>query len=141
LVERRWLYNRLLTARRDAWQERQDSLRLYDQKATLPALKAEWPALAQVNAQVLHNVAVRTDQAFQAFFRRCNFGEAPGYPRFRGMGRYASVIYPQPPSGCKLAAEAERIRLHGVGEVRITLHRPVAGAPKTATVSRSSTGK
>ncbi len=110
LEECRWLYNELLAARRGAWQERQESLRLYDQQAILPGLKAGRPALAQVNAQVLQNVAVRIDLAFHAFFRRVKAGETPGYPRFRGKGRYASITYPQAPSGCKLDAEAKRLR-------------------------------
>ncbi|HEU5439110.1 MAG TPA: helix-turn-helix domain-containing protein, partial [Ktedonobacterales bacterium] len=61
LEECRWLYNHLLAARRDAWEQRQESLRLYDQQATLPALKAERPTLAGVQSQVLQNVAVRID--------------------------------------------------------------------------------
>src|SRR6516162_1417825 len=101
LEECRWLYNHLLAERRDAWEQRQESVRLYDQQATLPALKAERLQLAEVNAQVLQNVAVRIDLAFQAFFRRVRTGEIPGYPRFRGTGRYDSITYPQAPSGCK----------------------------------------
>ncbi len=34
-----------------------------------------------------------------------------------------------------------RLRLYGVGLVKIILHRPLEGTPKTATISRSSTGK
>jgi putative transposase len=145
LEECRWLYNELLAARRDAWEQRQESLRLYDQQPTLPLLKAARPALANVQSQVLQNVAVRIDLAFQAFFRRVKAGEKPGYPRFRGTGRYASITYPQVPVGCKLDAEAHgearRVRLYGVGLVKIILHRPLEGTPKTATISRSSTGK
>jgi putative transposase len=89
----------------------------------------------------LQNVAVRIDLAFQAFFRRVRTGELPGYPRFRGTGRYASITYPQVPVGCKLNAETKRLRLHGVGEVKILLHRSMQGTPKTATITRSSTGK
>jgi putative transposase len=85
--ECRWRYNHLLAARRDAWEQRQESLRLYDQQATLPALKAARPALADVQSQVLQNVAVRLDLACQAFFRRVRAGETPGYSRFRGTGR------------------------------------------------------
>ena len=66
LEECRWLYNELLAARRDAWEQRQESLRLYDQQATLPMLKAARPTLASVHSQVLQNVAVRIDMAFQA---------------------------------------------------------------------------
>jgi putative transposase len=144
LEECRWLYNELLAARRDAWEQRQESLRLYDQQATLPLLKVARPALAAVQSQVLQNVAVRIDLAFQAFFRRVRPGEGgkkPGFPRFRGQGRYDSITFPQVPVGCKLDAEARRLRLHGVGQVKIILHRPLEGTPKTATISRSSTGK
>jgi putative transposase len=139
--ECRWLYNHLLAVRRDAWEQQQESVRLYDQQATLPALKTERPTLAAVQSQVLQNVAVRIDLAFQAFFRRVRTGETPGYPRFRGKGRYASLTYPQVPVGCKLDAETKRLRLHGVGEVKILLHRPIEGTAKTATICRSSTGK
>src|SRR5690348_12838980 len=83
LEECRWLYNHLLAERREAWEQRGESVRLYDQHATLPALKAERPTLATVQSQVLQNVAVRLDLAFQAFFRRRKAGEQePGYPRF-----------------------------------------------------------
>src|SRR5258708_23267555 len=78
----RWIYNRLLEERKTAWEQRQESVRLYDQHALLPALKAERPALAGVQSQVLHNVAVRMDLAVQAFFRRLKAGERlPPFPR------------------------------------------------------------
>jgi putative transposase len=141
LEECRWLYNHLLAERRDAWEERQASLRLYDQQATLPALKAERLTLASVHSQVLQNVAVRIDLAFAAFFRRVKTGETPGYPRFRGQGRYDSLAFPQVPVGCKLDAETKRLRIANVGLVKIILHRPLEGTAKTATISRSSTGK
>ena len=94
LEECRWLYNHLLAERRDAWEQRHESVRLYDQHATLPALKAERPQLAGVQSQVLQNVAVRIALAFQAFFRRCAAGETPGSPRFRGKGRYDRLTFP-----------------------------------------------
>ena|SRR5690348_5090480 len=115
--ECRWLYNHLLAERRDAWEQRQESVRLYDQHATLPALKAERPSLASVQSQVLQNVAVRIDLAFKAFFRRCAAGETPGYPRFRGKGRYDSITFPQVPVGCRLDVEVKRLRIMNVGQV------------------------
>ena len=104
-------------------------------------LKAERPQLAGVQSQVLQNVVVRIDLAFQAFFRRCAAGEALGYPRFRGKGRYDSLTFPQVPVGCKLDAEVKRLRVMNVGLVKVVLHRPLKGTPKTATIRRSSTGK
>ncbi len=132
----------MLAERRDSWEQRHELARLYDQHATLPALKAERHTLAEVQSQVLQNVAVRIDLAFQAFFRRARAGEQePGYPRFRGWGRYDRLTFPQVPVGCKLDGEAERLRVMNVGQVKIVIHRPLEGTPKTATLRRSSTGK
>lgn len=139
LNECRWLYNHLLEQRKTAWQERQQSLSRYDQSATLPALKVERPSLATINAQVLQNVTGRIDLAFKAFFLRVKAGEKPGFPRFRGWERYESFCYPQAPSGCKL--NGDRLTLSGIGTVRVVLHRPLEGIPKTCCVRRSPTGK
>jgi putative transposase len=84
---------------------------------------------------------LRIDRAFQAFFRRVKAGETPGYPRFRGKGRYSSLTFPQVPGGCKLDVDEKRLRIANVGLVKLLLHRPLEGMPKTATICRSSTGK
>jgi putative transposase len=142
----RWLYNHLLAERRDSWEQRQESVRLYDQHAELPALKAERPSLADVQSQVLQHVAVRFDLAFKAFFRRCKAGEAPGYPRFRGKGRYDSITFPQMPVGCKSDAGTQRLQVMNVGRIKLVYHRPLEGTPmegtpKTATIHQSSGSK
>ncbi len=59
------------------------------------SLRAERPTLGSVHSQVMQNVAVRLDLAMKAFFRRVKAGETPGFPRFRGAGRYDSFCYPQ----------------------------------------------
>src|SRR5262249_26584687 len=43
--------------------------------------------------------------------------------------------------GCKVDTEAKRLRVMNVGLVKVVLHRPLEGTPKTATIQRSSTGK
>ncbi|HEV8194525.1 MAG TPA: transposase [Ktedonobacterales bacterium] len=141
LEDCRWLYNELLAARRAAWEQRQESVRLYDQQASLPPFKAVCPALAGVYSQVLQHVVVRIDLAFQACFRRLRTGEKLGYPRFRGKGRYDSITFPQMPVGCRLDTANRRLRIAHVGQVKIILHRPLEGTPKTATISRNITGK
>lgn len=139
LDECRWLYNHLLEQRKAAYDERQESLSLYDQHATLPGLKTARPTLQTVHSQVLQNIAVRLDLAFKAFFRRMKAGEQPGYPRFRGAGRYDSFCYPQ--SGFGLNREQQTVTLSKIGSVRAVLHRPVFGKIKTCCVRRSRTGK
>jgi putative transposase len=80
-------------------------------------------------------------KAMDAYFRRLKAGEAPGYPRFRGTGRYDSLTYPQWENGVRLSASGRRLLLSKGGEVKIILHRPLEGTPKTATIRRTATGK
>ncbi|HEY7094330.1 MAG TPA: transposase, partial [Ktedonobacterales bacterium] len=142
LEEVRWLWNTLLAQRKQAWEERQETVDYYDQKAELPALKADVrPGLQQVHSQVVQDVALRVKKAMDAFFRRLKAGEDPGYPRFRGQGRYDSLTYPQWENGVTLSASGKRLLLSKVGEVKITVHRPLEGTPKTATIRRTATGK
>jgi putative transposase len=140
LEECRWVYNETLAERKRAYEERGESHRLYDTQAMLPGWKLTRPALRQVHSQVLQNVQVRVDLAFQAFFRRVRDGaDEPGFPRFKGKGRYDSITYPQYGNGVRL--DGTRLILSKVGAVEVVLHRPVEGTPKTVTLSRSRTGK
>lgn len=138
LEECRWVYNQTLEARRDALSQGAP-LGLYDTQALLPGWKTERPTLKSVHSQVLQNVQVRVDLAFQAFFRRVKAGEDPGYPRFKQFGRYDSITYPQFGNGVRL--EGERLIISKIGAVKLVFHRRVEGTPKTVTLSRSATGK
>lgn len=116
--------------------------RLPQQQAELPGLKTTVrPGLQQVRSQVVQDVARRLQRAFDAFFRRSKAGEKPGYPRFRGAGRYDSLTFPQVPVGCALDAAEQRLVVSKVGRIKVLLHRPLVGVPKTAVIRRTATGK
>src|SRR5262249_34026877 len=89
------VYNAAIGERREAWRMRGVSVTYYQQKAELPGIKEAMPEYAEVNAQVLQDVILRLDRAFQAFFQRMREGQTPGYPRFHGRDRYNSFTYPQ----------------------------------------------
>ena len=133
----RWVYNDTLALRKNAWEQEQRSISLYETNKILTEWKKERPDLNQVYSQVLQNVQMRVDLAFKAFFRRVKAGENPGYPGFKGKGRYDSFTYPQ--SGFKL--EGDHLHLSKIGDVKIVLHRHIEGTIKTLTIRRSSTGK
>ncbi len=137
LEECRFVSNRTLAVRREAWEQRHESLGLYDTQSLLPQWKTERPSLKIVHSQVLQHVQVRVDLAFKAFFRRVKAGENPGYPRFKGFGRYDSITYPQYGNGARL--DGNRLILSKIGTVRVNLHRPVEGRIKTVTLRRSAT--
>src|SRR5258708_22540677 len=96
LEECRWLYNETLAYRTRAWEQEQRAVSWYESKARIPLLKQARCTLKNVHSQVLQNVTERVELAMQAFFRRCKAGDTPGYPRFKGKGRYQSFTFPRP---------------------------------------------
>jgi putative transposase len=98
----RTLYNTAVEERKTAWERCHVSVTYYQQKAELPDLKADFPEYREVHSQVLQDVLLRLDRAFQTFFRRLKASESPGYPRFRGRNRYTSFTYPQYGNGAVL---------------------------------------
>src|SRR5690348_1033338 len=91
----RHIYNAAVGERCEAWQECGVSISYYQQKAELPGIKEAMPEYGEVHSQVLQDVVLRVEWAFQTFFRRIASGETPGYPRFHGPNRYNSFTYPQ----------------------------------------------
>jgi putative transposase len=132
----RWVYNETLATRKQAWEQEQQSLSLYATNKLLTSWKKDKPELAQVYSQVLQNVQERVDLAFQGFFRRVKAKENPGYPRFRGYGRYDSFTFKQ--SG--FTRSENGLRLSKIGEIQIVQHRPMEGKVKTLTIRRDAVG-
>src|SRR5437588_2757359 len=146
LEECRWLYNNTLAYRKEAWEERQERVSYYDSKARIPILKAERPSLKNVHSQVLQNVTERVELAFQGFFRRIReHAEEPGYPRFKGKGRYDSFTFTQSGfsivSASQAASHDDRVSLSKIGAIKMVYHRKIKGTVKTCTIRRSSTDK
>lgn len=136
----RWLYNKILGTRKDAWEQRKETLGLYDTQNMIPGWKQTEPKFKLVHSQVLQNVNVRVDLAFRAFFRRVKSGEKEvGYPRFKGKGRYDSMCYPQYGNGARL--DGNLLSLSKIGQIKVELHRELCGTPKTVCIRRSNTGK
>ncbi len=133
----RQVYNDTLALRKDAWEKENKSISLYETNSILVSWKAQRLDLSQVYSQVLQNVQVRVDLALKAFFRRVKAGDEPGYPRFKGKGRYDSITYKQ------LGFEVKDGKLHlaKIGDIKIKLHRPIEGTIKTCTIRRMPTGK
>lgn len=134
LEECRWLYNLFLEQRISA-HELEMKLTKYDQLMMIPALKMERPSLDLVYSQVLQDVGVRLDKAFQNFFRRFKNGDLPGFPRFKSYDRYNSFCFPQ--SGFQL--NNKELKIAKVGKIRIKQHRSIEGKIKTCTLIQENT--
>ena len=136
LEEARVLYNAALQERRDAYRKTGRSIHMYEQFASLKTMRADG-SLSLPNHQTAQDVLRRLDKAFVAFFRRIKTGETPGYPRFKNRARYQSFTFPTYGNGCKLL-NTGRLRLQGVGCVKIKLHRPLTGTIKTVTIKQDT---
>jgi putative transposase len=134
----RHLCNNALRERKEAWEERHESIGFARQCAALPAQKTENAFLAAIHSQVAQEVLHRVDRSFEAFFRRCKAGEAPGYPRFKGRGWYDSFTFPQWGNGVQFVDG--RLFLSKIGTLRFCADRPLHGTPKTCTIRRRVDG-
>lgn len=129
----RWIYNRGLAMKIEAWTERKEHLSRYDVQAHLPAWKkAEDTAwLSEVNSQSLQASLVNLESAYTKFFR-----EKKGFPSFKSKRHRQSFQVPQ--SG--MVGDAF-VRIPKVGRIKAVISREPLGTVKTITISRTATGK
>jgi putative transposase len=130
---RRW-YNQCLAERRDAYQERGETISKFQQLARVKEVKASNPYAAGIHSHVLQVVVEDLDKAFRAFFRRVKAGEKPGYPRFKGRNRFKSFGFKEYGNGFKI--DGRRLRLSGIGRVAVRWHRPLEGRVKAVRITR-----
>jgi len=121
----RQLYNALLQERRDAYRMRGISLTAKVQSAELTDLRACDPRIAAVYRETEDALVHRVDLGMAGFFRRLARGETPGYPRFKSASRFAQIQFPHGDRALKFDADQTRVRVPGVGNVRLRKGRGV----------------
>jgi len=135
----RWVYNRMLAERQEAFRSGLKSPTTNEQIKQLPVLKRqpETAWLSAVHSQVLQDAVLDLDDAFSRFFAKQN-----GKPRFKKKhGRKQSFSYPQ---GVKV--EGNRVYLPKLGWVpfrrsaKRNRYRDIAGTIKRATISHKASG-
>ncbi len=134
---RQW-YNTCLAERKEAYENERRSVGKFEQLRQVRELKQSNPCAAAVHSHILQVVVQDLDKAFQAFFRRVKAGEKAGYPRFKGKNRFDSFGLKENGNGFKL--DGRRLKLSGVGRLRVRWHRPIEGKIKTVRICRQ-TGK
>jgi putative transposase len=134
----RTLYNTALEQRIILWRQRRISVSRYAQEAELKTLRAELPEFGALHSHVLQDVLARLDKTYQAFFRRVQNGEQPGFPRFHGKDRYHSFTYKAYGNGARL--DNSSLVLSKLGRIAVRWSRPVQGTIKTVTLSKEADG-
>jgi putative transposase len=133
LAEGARLYNAALQERRDAWRLNRRRVGLFEQQRQLKDIRAAGDT-GIVDAMLAHEILKRVDHSFAAFFRRVRSGAKPGYPRFRSAARFDTLPFRKD----GYAVRGDRLYLHGIGAIKMKLHRPIPARPKAINVTRQA---
>jgi putative transposase len=134
LETHRRLYNSALGERKAVYDSEGRTVTYQEQSGHLKTARKSDTFLSLANFSSCQRTLKRLDRAFQAFFRRLKSGDKPGFPRFRGYGRFDSVDFTIG-DGAKLTMDG-KARFQNVGDIKLKLHRPVEGTIKTAAFQR-----
>jgi len=132
----RHVYNMALEERKLAWELEGKSIGKREGYLLAKQYKKTFPQSKLVHSHVLQVAIEDLDRAFQAFFRRVKAGEEPGYPRFKSYKRWRSIGFKQYRNGFQV--DNRRLKVSGVGRIRVRWHRPYQGKIKTCRIVRKA---
>ncbi len=139
----RSLYNAALEERIDCYRKTGQSIGRNDQFKSLTQVRADDEKWAAISVRIARGPLLTLDLAFQSFFRRIKAGQKPGFPRFKGRGRFRSLdlqdrygLKPGPSRWLWLRFKGMR------GRLRVWVHRPIplTGKRKAARLVRDHKG-
>lgn len=123
LESQRQLYNAALEERIGAFRKAGVTRNYVDQCGALTEWRRSDPEAAAVPLCLQRWTLKQLEEAYRGFFRRLKGGGKPGFPRFRGKGRFESFGFAEF-SGIRL--DNRRLRFKGLpGGLRVHFHRPL----------------
>ncbi len=139
----RFLYNHMLEERKTAYERcKADHQQQPKQQGyrTPAGFKTEFDWLREVDSLALCNAELNLKTAFRNFFR----DKRIGYPKFKSRKNPVQSYTTNNQKGTvRITEDGKHIRIPKLGCIRIKLHRQIPNehAIKSATISRSATGK
>ena len=128
----RYVWNRGLALKKQAWEERKERISRFDLDNLLTEWKEELNWLSTPPSQSLQQVNKDLDQAFKNFF------SGRGYPRFKKKGIHDSFRLPQGITLLnQLSKKVGRGQLPKLGIVRFTKTREIKGRIRHITISKT----
>ena len=125
----RFMWNQMLADRIAHYAETGESL-----KNTPAQYKKEFPWLKEVDSLALANVQLNLNKAYKSFFQ-----SKFGFPSFKS--KKTAQSYKTNNQNGTIALLDGKVRLPKVGWVKLKLHRQPNGVIKSATISKTATGK
>lgn len=131
----RFVYNWALETKIKEYQENKHHVSRFElQNILVKQVKPENEWLKNANSQSLLATLINLESAFTRFFR-----EKKGFPKFKSKKNPLQSF--QIPQHYVVDFEEGNVKLPKIGKVKASFSREFDGTPKTATVSRSTTGK
>ena len=125
----RFIWNQMLEDRIAHYEETGESLR-----NTPAQYKSQFPWLKEVDSLALANVQLNLNAAYKSFFQ-----SGFGFPNFKS--KKTAQSYKTNNQKGTIALLDGKVKLPKVGWVKVKLHRQVKGVIKSATISKTATGK
>ena len=125
----RFIWNQMLADKIAHYKETGESL-----KNTPAQYKKEFPWLKEVDSLALCNVQLNLNAAYKNFFR-----SGFGFPNFKS--KKTAQSYKTNNKNGTIALLDGKIKLPKVGWVKVKAHRQPKGLIKSATISKTTTGK
>lgn len=133
----RFIWNMMLADKIAYYKETGQTL-----KNTPAQYKKEFPWLKEVDSLALANVQLNLQKAYQSFFKNKNHF---GFPNFKSKNKMTHQSYrtnnKQGVGTIRLSDNNNQIKLPKIGWIKVKAHRKLKGVIKSATISKTSTGK
>ena len=118
------LYNAELEHWRDSYKKTGKSGSLFDRMKAFTITRNTDEFWNSLSVRIGRGVLARADRAKQAFYRRVQDGEQPGYPRFKPQHRYRTIQIEQADPGMvKPDRRGYAVRVKGLPVIRIRTRR------------------
>ena len=147
--------------RKVAWETEGKKVSCNEQKNKLTVARKKYADFREVPQDMQVCALERTDTAYDGFYSRCEEGALKkGYPRHRKrirsmtwkLRKYPKVVQRKTKDTAKkvikvrqtpireTAWKHDRLKVPGLGEVKIYMHRPLQGDPKEVTLVKKASG-
>jgi len=137
--------------RKVAWETEGERVSINDQQRKLKVARETYDDFREVPQDMQVCALERTDKAFDGFYRRCEAGATKkGYPRHRKSIKSMSwkLRKHKLKTGERVrqnpiretAWKHDRLKVPKLGEIKIYMHRPLQGDPKSVTLVKKASG-
>jgi putative transposase len=120
--------------------ELKDQPDFYSQKRDLVNSKKLFSEYKDLPSHTLQDVIARVEKTFDRWLSGDSNGKRSGKPRFKAVGRYRSIGFPDPIKPEHL--KGKFVQLPKLGKLKLILHRPLPDGfkIKTATITKKADG-